>query len=154
MEYNKTFAMIKPGAVHRGLIGEIIKRIEIKGLNIVAMKMIWVNKDQAHAHYVEHLDKPFFDDLIACITSAPAIVLAIEGEEAVALVRNMAGSTNPLKSEPGTVRGDFSSDLENNIIHTADSVLSAKRELEIYFSKEEYLDYKRITNKWSFEFKK
>lgn len=149
---NRTFMMIKPGAIHRGLVGDIINRIERKGLNINAIKMIKVNNEQAKLHYIEHQDKPFYNDLIEYIKSDPVIVMAIEGEEAVALVRKLAGNTNPLESSPGTIRGDYSADIENNIIHTSDAPETAKRELEIYFDENEFIDYHRITEKWSFNF--
>lgn len=146
-----TFAMIKPGAVHRGLVGSIIKRFEDRGLNIVALKMIKVTKKQAQEHYFEHRDKPFFSELVDSIMSGPVVVLLICGEQAIELVRNMAGATDPLKSIPGTIRGDFSADLTNNIIHTADSEESVVHESEIYFSVEERIKYNRITDIWSFE---
>lgn len=152
MVYNQTFAMIKPGSVHRGLVGNIISRFEHKGLTIIGMKMIKVTREQAFEHYSAHKDKPFFNNLIECITSAPVVALVIQGENAIDLVRIMAGSTNPLESLPGTIRGDYSANIENNIIHTADSVDSAKREINIYFSKKEIQEYKRITEKWAFEF--
>lgn len=150
MDKTKTFAMVKPGAVHRGLIGEIIKRFENKGLNIVGMKMICVSKEQALAHYDVHKDKPFFKDLVNYIMSAPVVTLVIEGENVIEIVRKMAGDTNPLNSVPGTIRGDYSADIENNIIHTSDGEQTAAKEISIYFTKEEIIEYSRVIEKWSF----
>lgn len=151
MNYETTFAMIKPGAIHRGLIGEIINRFERRGLNIVGMKLVEVSSEQAHSHYEEHKSKAFYPRLITYIMSGPVVILAIRGENATTLVRNMAGATNPEDALPGTIRGDFSADIENNIIHTSDSMQNAQKELEIYFRTSELIDYSRITNKWSFE---
>ena len=151
MQYERTFVMIKPGAVHRGLVGEIIKRFEQRGLSIMAQKMIMVSLDQASEHYAVHIEKSFYQSLVEYITSGPVVVMVIYGENACKLVRNMAGATNPLDSIPGTIRGDFSADLENNIIHTSDSIENAKFEMNIYFDDEEILEYKRITDRWSFE---
>ncbi|MFV0288463.1 MAG: nucleoside-diphosphate kinase [Mycoplasmatales bacterium] len=150
MQKTKTFAMVKPGAVHRGLIGEIIKRFENKGLNIVGMKMLCVTKAQASEHYKVHIAKPFYNNLVEYIMSAPVVVLVIEGENAIEIVRKMAGDTNPLNSAPGTIRGDYSADIENNIIHTSDGVDTAKREINIYFKAEEIIEYNRVIEEWSF----
>ncbi|MGL5021494.1 MAG: nucleoside-diphosphate kinase [Mycoplasmatales bacterium] len=151
MDYETTFAMIKPGAIHRGLSGEIIRRFEKRGLSILGLKMIMVTEKQAREHYIEHIEKPFYESLVDYITSGPVIVMCVYGKNAVGLVRNMAGDTDPLKSIPGTIRGDFSADLENNIIHTSDAKKTAIREMNIYFDNTEVLDYHRITDDWSFE---
>lgn len=152
MKHQVTFAMVKPGAVHRGLIGEIIRRFENRGLSIVGMKLIQVSESQARDHYMEHAEKSFYSRLISYVQSGPVVVMAIYGENAVALVRQMAGATNPLEAIPGTIRGDFSADIENNIIHTSDCVETAERELAIYFNDGEIIDFERITNAWSFEY--
>lgn len=152
MNHEITFAMIKPGAVHRGLIGDIIRRFEYRGLNIVGMKLIQVSEEQASEHYKEHEGKSFYSRLISYIQSGPVVVLAIYGENAVSLVRKMAGATNPLEAQSGTIRGDYSADIENNIIHTSDAAETATRELGIYFQKNEILDFQRVTNIWSFEY--
>ena len=151
MLYEKKFVMIKPGAVHRGLAGEIIKRFEQRGLSIMALKMVMVTQEQASVHYQVHQEKPFYQSLVNYITSGPVIVMVVYGENACKLVRNMAGATNPLDSIPGTIRGDFSADLENNIIHTSDSLDNAIFEMGIYFDNNEILDYHRITDHWAFE---
>lgn len=152
MKHEITFAMIKPGAVHRGLIGDIIRRFEYRGLSIVGMKLIQVSEEQARSHYAEHAEKSFYPRLVSYVQSGPVVVMAIYGENAVALVRKMAGATNPLEAAPGTIRGDYSADIENNIIHTSDSPETAKRELSVYFSETEIVDFERITNAWSFEY--
>lgn len=152
MKHEVTFAMIKPGAVHRGLIGDIIRRFEYRGLSIIGMKFIQVTEEQACEHYKEHEGKSFYPRLISYIQSGPVVVLAIYGENAITLVRKMAGATNPLEAIPGTIRGDYSADIENNIIHTSDAKETATRELSIYFSADEILDYQRVTNAWSFEY--
>ncbi len=150
MEITRTFLMVKPGAIHRGLAGDVIQRIERKGLNICAIKMLVVSDEQAKMHYLEHKEKSFYKDLIEYIQSGPVIIMAIEGENAVELVRKLAGSTDPLKSEPGTIRGDFSAGIENNIIHTSDALDTAQRELAIYFDESDYVSYHRAIEKWSF----
>lgn len=152
MNHEVTFAMIKPGAIHRGLIGDIVRRFEYRGLNIVGMKLVQVSEEQAKAHYKEHEGKPFYPRLISYIQSGPVVVLAIYGENAITLVRKMAGATNPLEAVPGTIRGDYSADIENNIIHTSDAKETAERELAVYFNKSEIIDFQRVTNSWSFEY--
>ncbi len=145
----KTFVMIKPGAVHRGLIGEIVTRFETRGLNIIAMKVINVTKEQAMEHYAVHKEKPFYQDLVDYLMSGPVVVMVIKGENVIELVRHMAGDTNPIKALPGTIRGDYSADIQNNIVHTSDSPESAQHEIGIYFSTDEILDYRRVTNVWA-----
>lgn len=137
----KTFLGIKPDAVERNLIGEIIKRVEEKGLKIVGMKMIWLDNKKAEKHYEEHKEKEFFDELVNFITSKPIVALAIKGDEAVSVVRNMIGATDPKESQAGTIRGDFALDLTKNIVHAADSKETAERELDLYFNEEEIYDY-------------
>lgn len=151
MKYEKTFALIKPGAVHRGLIGEILTRFERRGLNIVGMKFLQVSEEQAMQHYHVHQDKPFFKDLVEYIQSGPVVAVVLCGEHAVTLVRQMAGATDPTKALSGTIRGDYSADIENNIIHTSDAKETADYEIGIYFDADEIIDYERVTNNWSFE---
>ncbi|PTD93408.1 nucleoside-diphosphate kinase [archaeon SCG-AAA382B04] len=136
-----TFLAVKPDGVQRDLIGEVIKRIEDKGLKIVGMKMIWLDEEKAKKHYQEHKDKEFFDELVGFITSKPIVAMAIKGEDAVSVVRDMIGSTNPKEANPGTIRGDYALDLTKNIVHAADSEETAERELELYFEEEEIYDY-------------
>ncbi len=146
---NQTFAMIKPGAVQRGLAGTIINRFEQRGLNIVGLKLINVSEKQAKEHYEVHRDKPFYNDLVNYIMSGPVMVLVISGENAVELVRNMAGNTDPLKALSGTIRGDFSADIQNNIIHTSDSLVNAEKEINIYFNTNEIINYQRVIRNWT-----
>lgn len=145
----KTFAMVKPCGVQRGHIGDVIKRIEQKGLAISAMKLIKVSDEQAKEHYKSHIEKPFYSELVEYLTSGPVVALVISGNDAVEMVRILAGATDPKKALPGTIRGDFSIDIQNNIIHTSDSVEHAQEEIGIYFKEEEIIDYQLIMNKWS-----
>lgn len=129
----KTFIMIKPDGVERKLVGKIVSRFEEKGFNLVATKFEVMNEDVARIHYVEHLDKPFYDSLVEFITSGPVFCMVIEGENVVELSRVMIGATNPLAMIPGTIRGDYSANLSKNIIHGSDSVDSANREISLHF---------------------
>ena len=123
----KTLILLKPDSLQRGLSGEIISRFEKKGFKIIGMKLIKVSKDLAETHYSEHKGKPFFEDLVAFITSSPIIAMVIETQNAINIARNMMGSTNPIDALPGTIRGDFGISVEYNIIHGSDSETSAKR---------------------------
>ena len=147
----KTFAMIKPDAVQRGLVGAIISRYEAKGLRIAAMKIMNVTEEIARQHYAEHVEKPFFPGLLEYITSGPVVALVIEGKHAVAEVRKLNGATNPLEAACGTIRGDFAVDVNANVIHGSDSVASAEREIAIYFGADEVLDYDHLPATWLFE---
>ena len=130
----KTFAMIKPDAVQRGLTGEILKRYEQKGLRIAGMKIMNVTEELARKHYAEHVNKPFFPGLLEYITSGPVVALVLEGKNAVAEVRKMNGATNPLEAACGTIRGDFAQEVGRNVVHGSDSVESAANEIAIYFA--------------------
>ena len=140
--------MIKPDGVQRGLIGEIISRLERKGLKIVAMKMLSVSKDLAERHYAEHREKPFFQSLVDYITSGPVVAMVVEGKNAVKVVRTLVGATNPQEALPGTIRGDFGMDIGRNVIHASDSLESAEREISLFFKPEEIVEYKRIDEDW------
>ncbi len=139
MVVERTFVMIKPDAVQRGLIGEIISRFERKGFKIVAMKMIKMTREQAEELYAPHKDKPFFESLIRFATSGPVVVMVIEGDSAIEVVRLMIGATDARKAQPGTIRGDFALDIEKNVIHASDSKESFEREHKIFFSKEDFV---------------
>ncbi len=143
--------MIKPDAVQRGLIGEIISRLERKGLKIVAMKMLNVSRELAEKHYAEHREKPFFESLVSYITSAPVVAMVVEGKNAVKVVRTLVGATNPQEALPGTIRGDFGMDIGRNVIHASDSLESAEREISLFFKPEEIVEYKRIDEDWLYE---
>ncbi|HYZ92067.1 MAG TPA: nucleoside-diphosphate kinase [Actinomycetota bacterium] len=128
-----TLVIIKPDAVRRGLVGEIVRRLEDKGLTLVQGRLFTIDAELAHRHYAEHNEKPFFADLIDFITSGPVLVLAVRGPKAVQVVRTLMGPTNPLEAPPGTIRGDFGNEITQNLIHGSDSVESAERELALYF---------------------
>ena len=147
----QTFAMIKPDGVQRGLIGEIISRIERKGLRIVAMRMCQVTDETARRHYAEHVEKPFFNSLIEFITSSPAVPMIVEGADAVSVMRTMSGATDPKEALVGTIRGDFGLDVGRNIIHTADSLESAKGEIVIHFTEGEMVLYEKAEERWVYE---
>ena len=133
----RTFIAIKPDAVQRGLIGKIITRIEDKGFKIAGLKMIQVTEEIAAKHYAEHIGKPFYPDLVKFITSSPIIAMVVEGENAVAAMRQLMGKTNPANAEAGSIRADFSQEMSYNSIHGSDSPESAEREIAIYFKPEE-----------------
>ena len=137
----RTLVLLKPDCVQRGLMGQILSRFEAKGLNIVAMKMMRVTPELAKQHYAEHVDKPFYPSLESFITSAPIVALAVDGLEAISVVREMLGATNGLKAAPGTIRGDFSSSRQMNLVHASDGEEAAARELKLYFRDEEFCDY-------------
>lgn len=132
----RTFVMLKPDAVKRRLIGEILRRIEAKNLTIVAMKMIRIDRKLAETHYGEHRGKPFFTDLVDFVTSGPAVAMIVEGPNAISVMRTLMGATNPFTAAPGTIRGDFGLDLTQNLIHGSDSPQSASRELALFFPEE------------------
>ncbi|MCQ8892404.1 MAG: nucleoside-diphosphate kinase [Candidatus Methanosuratincola sp.] len=144
----RTFSMIKPDAVLRGIVGEIISRIEKKGLKIVGMRMIRVSEEQASRLYSVHREKPFYGELVSFIRSAPVVVMAIEGESAVSVMRKLIGSTDAKEASPGTVRGDFSCSKSMNVIHASDSVENAQKELAIFFSDADIQAYERLDAKW------
>lgn len=129
----QTFLMVKPDGVKRGLIGEIIGRIERKGFIIREMKMMNVTEELAKEHYEEHAEKPFFGELVTFLTSGPVVALRVEGADVVAVSRLMIGKTKPLEAAPGTIRGDFANTMSENVIHGSDSIESAERELGLWF---------------------
>jgi nucleoside-diphosphate kinase len=129
----QTLVLVKPDGVRRRLIGEIVHRIERKGLDVRAMKMMTVSRELAEEHYGEHREKPFFGELVDFITSGPVVAMTVEGEGAVSVVRTLMGATNPAKAAPGTIRGDLALDMGENLIHGSDSPESAERELGLFF---------------------
>jgi len=129
----RTLVLVKPDGVRRGLIGEIISRVEKKGLKIVALRMVQMDKDLARRHYAVHQGKPFFNELVDFITSGPVVAVVLEGEHAVEVVRIMMGDTDPKKSAPGTIRGDFGMDIGQNLIHGSDSEENARKEIDLFF---------------------
>ena len=151
MAMERTYLMVKPDGVQRGLVGEIMSRFEKKGLKLVAAKLMVIPKETAENHYAEHKERPFFPSLISYITSGPVLAMVLEGENAVSVCRNMMGKTNPSESAPGTIRGDYAMVTGLNIIHGSDSPESAKREISIFFKPEELVTYDRTSDKWIYE---
>ena len=144
----RTLVLLKPDAVQRALVGEIVSRLERKGLRFAAMKLMRVSEELAHTHYGEHEGKPFFEGLVSFITSGPVLAIIVEGENAVALVRSLMGATNPAEASPGTVRGDLGIAIGMNLIHGSDSLESAARETALFFGAGETLDYQRDVDRW------
>jgi nucleoside-diphosphate kinase len=134
-----TFVMIKPDGVKRKLVGEIISRLEEKGLELRAMKFKNLDIETAKKHYAEHVDKPFFEHLVYYVTSGPIIIMAVEGFNAVRAVRQLVGSTNPIEAMPGSLRGDFCLEQVRNLVHAADSLEAASRELALHFNKDDFV---------------
>ncbi|QDT35067.1 nucleoside-diphosphate kinase [Thalassoglobus polymorphus] len=148
MALEKSLILLKPDAVQRRLCGEIITRLENKGLKLIAMKMLQVTKELAAQHYEEHVEKPFYPMLEEFITSGPVVAIVVEGPEAVSVVRGMMGKTNGRESAPGTIRGDFGLSRQVNLIHGSDGPEAALREIGIYFQAEEVLSYKSSLDEW------
>ena len=144
----RTLVLLKPDAVQRGLAGRIIARLEDRGLKIVGLKLMRMDMEIARRHYAEHVERPFFVGLAEFMTSRPILAMAVEGNEAVSVVRDTMGATDPRKAAPGTIRGDLAQDIGRNLIHGSDSPESAERELGIFFSDGEILSYDRETERW------
>jgi nucleoside-diphosphate kinase len=147
----KTFAMVKPDGVQRGLVGKIVQRFEERGLKISAMKLMRIPKELAERHYEEHKGKSFYEPLLSYITSGPVVCMVLEGENAVASVRAMMGKTNPQDAIPGTIRADYGQVTGRNIVHGSDSPESAKREIKLFFNDYEIQKYDKIDEAWLFE---
>ena len=133
MAEQSTLLIVKPDAVRRGLVGEIVRRIESKGLRIEEMRTMQIDRTLAERHYEEHTDKPFFGELVGFITSGPVVVVKLVGEQAVPVLRTMMGPTDPAQAPPGTIRGDFGTIITENLVHGSDSPESAERELALFF---------------------
>jgi len=138
----RSLVLIKPDAMQRGLAGAIISRLEQRGLKLVAIKMLHLDKALARRHYAVHAKKPFFDGLVDYISSAPIIAIIFEGESAVKVVRDTMGATDPARAEPGTIRRDFGVDIERNAVHGSDSVETAEQEIKLFFSQDEIFNYR------------
>ncbi len=145
--------MVKPDAFARGLVGEIITRLEERGLKLVGIKVVELSEERAHEHYAEHEDKPFFDDLLEFITAGPVVPMVWEGEDATRQVRKMIGATDPREAAPGTIRGDLAMDLGRNVIHAADHEDEGanEREIEIHFDDAELIAYEHDDAEWLYE---
>jgi nucleoside-diphosphate kinase len=146
----RTFTMIKPDGVQKGLIGDIIGRIERKGFKLLGLKIMIISPEMAQKHYAEHKDKPFFGELVDFITSGPVVAMVWEGPGVIAAMRALMGKTNPAEALPGTIRGDLAISTAQNIIHGSDSPESAEREINLFFRPDEILDYQRDLDKWAF----
>ncbi|MFC6456935.1 MULTISPECIES: nucleoside-diphosphate kinase [Paenibacillus] len=144
----KTFLMVKPDGVQRGLIGAIVQRFEDKGFQLIGAKLMHISKEQAQVHYEEHASKPFYGELVDFITSGPVFAMVWQGEQIVALSRAMMGKTRPMEAAPGTIRGDYAVRTESNVIHGSDSPESAEREIAVFFKPEELLSYEHAIQHW------
>lgn len=147
----RTLVLVKPDAVQRGLAGEVISRLERKGLKLVGVKMMRVDESLARRHYEAHVERPFFPSLLAFITSSPIVALAVEGPNAIDITRGVMGATNPLEATPGSIRGDMALSVGPNLIHGSDSEEAAARELALFFGDDELLDYTRDMDRWIIE---
>jgi nucleoside-diphosphate kinase len=148
MQKERTFMMIKPDAVQRGFVGEIISRFEKKGIKIVAMKLVAVDRKLAEKHYGVHKGKPFFEPTVKYITSSPVIAMVLEGVNVIEMVRAMTGATDPQKAAMGTIRGDYGQFIGRNIIHASDGKETAQFEINLWFNPEEIASYQRIDEEW------
>ena len=146
-----SYVMVKPDGVQRNLVGEVISRMEKRGLKILALKMYTIPEETARAHYTEHEGKPFFQSLLDFITSGPSVSIVVQGKSAVSVIRTMVGATNPSEAAAGTIRGEFGLDTGRNIVHASDSTESANREISIHFSESEISQYLRIDEQWLYE---
>lgn len=140
--------MLKPGVVNRRIVGEVIARLEKKGLKLVGLKMMQIPLPLAESHYAEHKGKPFYESLVSYIVSGPVVAMVWQGDECVTLVRKLIGSTSPAEAHPGTIRGDFCSHTQHNIIHASDSDESAEREIKLFFKDSEIIDWEDNASSW------
>ena len=147
-EMQRTLVLVKPDAMNRGLAGEVLSRLERKGLKLVAVKLMQVDHELASRHYEAHTQKPFFNSLVEFITACPIIAMVVEGLNAVETVRRTMGATDPAKADPGTIRGDLAMDIQPNLVHGSDSVESAAREISLFFKPDEILSYPRTDDIW------
>jgi len=147
----RTLVLVKPDGVQRGLIGEVISRLERRGLRIVAAKFVRVSKKLAETHYAIHKGKPFYDGLIQYITSAPVMAMTWEGPNAIAAVRQTMGATRPTEAAPGSLRHDFALEVGRNLTHASDSIENGESEVALWFGKDELLDWSREVDRWVFE---
>lgn len=144
----RSLVLVKPDGVRRGLIGEVVRRYETKGLKIVAAKLMVIPTALAEKHYEEHKAKPFFPELVKFITSGPVLAMAVEGRNAIAVIRALNGATKPWEALPGTLRGDLALALTPNVVHASDSLPTAQRELALYFSEKEFVSYTRVDEEY------
>lgn len=147
----RTFIMVKPDGVQRGLVGEIIARFEKRGYKLVGLKMFVISRELAETHYAEHRGKPFFEGLVRYITSGPVVAMVWEGKNVIAAAREMMGATDPQKALPGTIRGTYGVDVGRNVVHGSDSPASAVREIGLFFREDELVQYERQLDPWIYE---
>ena len=147
----RTLVLAKPDAVQRGLAGTIIARLEARGLKVVAIKLIQIDRSMAERHYEAHVGKPFFDGLVQFITSSPVVAMVLESNRAIEIVRQTMGDTDPAKATPGTIRGDLALDIGRNLVHGSDSPEAAQREIALFFDQAELLHYDRSLDPWIIE---
>ena len=148
MDTERTLVLVKPDGVQRGLIGQVLGRLERRGLKLIGLKLLQMDADMANQHYAEHVEKPFFPGLRDFITSGPLVAAAFEGDHAVQLTRNAMGATNPVDAQPGSIRADFGVDLGRNVIHGSDSPESGAREVALFFAPGELISWNRDTEPW------
>ena len=148
MDLERTLVLVKPDGVQRGLVGRIIGKFEATGMKIVGMKLMHVSDTLAQRHYAEHEGKPFYAGLVDYITSAPVVALCLEGPDAIAITRKLMGATNPSEAPPGTIRGDFGVEISRNLVHGSANEGDASREVGLFFSDEELIDYSRSNDVW------
>lgn len=147
----RTLIIVKPDGVQRGLVGQILGRLEARGLKLVGLKLMAVPRALAERHYAVHQGKPFYEGLIRYITSAPVVVGVLEGKDAVAVVRSTVGATNPAQAAPGTIRGDLALEIGRNLIHASDAPDTAREEVALWFTESELVSWERSTDRWIFE---
>ena len=151
MSSERTLVLVKPDGVQRGLVGEVMGRLERRGLHLVGAKFMQIDEDLATRHYAEHQGKPFYDGLVSFITSGPVMAMVWEGPWAVTMVRTMMGTTNPVQSEPGTIRGDLAVALGMNVIHGSDSPERGAQEVELFFKPQELVEWESASKSWTVE---
>lgn len=151
MFLERTFVMVKPDGVQRGLVGEVIARLERRGYRLCGVKMLQLTREMAEEHYAEHRGKAFFEGLVQYICSGPVVAMVWEGKGVVAGVRQLMGSTNPAQAAPGTIRADLAIEVGRNVVHGSDSPASAQREIDLYFRPEELVSYRRSGEEWLYE---
>ncbi len=144
----RCFTMLKPGVLNRRIAGEIISRLERKGLQLIGMKMLRIDRELAAEHYADHAGKHFYEPLVSYITSGPVVAMAWQGDNCVSIVRRLTGATNPLEAAPGTIRGDYCAHTQHNVMHASDSPENAEREVALFFAEDELFEWKDESAHW------
>ena len=144
----RTFVMIKPDGIQRGLMGEVLSRLESKGLKMVAARLLKMDREMAETHYGVHRERPFFSELVAFITSGPVLAMVWEGPAAIAVVRNLVGATDPKEATPGSIRGDLGLEISKNVVHASDGPDTARFEIDLFFGGKELVEYGRAVDEW------